>query len=177
MTRRVLPGIGICNIAFGKGGAVVRLGRLAVLVALMLTGLVVACSESVPVDNGHVTLVTASGRHVYEVELALTPEMQARGLMFRRDMAADHGMLFVYGEVEEAHFWMRNTYIPLDMIFIDAAGRVNRVAANTEPLSDRIVASDGPVRAVLELNAGAAAAIGLEPGDKVEHPMLAESAH
>lgn len=150
--------------------------RLALVFGLVFAALVGGCSDEVASDPGKLTLVTASGRHVYGVELALTPEMQARGLMYRREMAADHGMLFDFREPKEAHFWMRNTFIPLDIIFIAGNGRVHRIAADTEPLSDTIVPSEGPVRAVLELNAGTAAAIGLAPGDLVEHPVFAETA-
>ncbi|MEZ5840651.1 MAG: DUF192 domain-containing protein [Hyphomicrobiales bacterium] len=151
--------------------------KFAAAVWLLLATMLVACDGTGGpdvADTGHLTLVTDSGRHVYEVELALTPEAQARGLMFRREMAPDHGMLFDFHESREAHFWMRNTYLPLDMIFITADGHVYRIAANTEPLSERIVPSNGPVRAVLELNAGAAEAIGLKPGDVVEHPVFSE---
>ena len=119
------------------------------------------------------TIETASGRHEFQVELAATPEQQRRGLMFRTEMASDRGMLFDFRTEREAYFWMKNTYISLDIIFIRADGRVHRIAAATTPLSEKIVPSRGPVRAVLELNAGTAEKIGLKPGDRVAYRIFA----
>ncbi len=121
-------------------------------------------------------LVTAKGRHEISVEIADTPEKQSVGLMFRRSMPADHGMLFPYRSEQELTMWMSNTYISLDMVFIRADGRVHRVARNTEPLSEKIVASNGPVLAVLELIAGSADRLVIEPGSRVEHPVFAGAA-
>ena len=123
-------------------------------------------------DPGTVVLKTGTGEHTYTVELAETPAEQAKGLMFRRTMAPTHGMLFVYDTPREIGMWMRNTYIPLDMIFIDARGRVHRIETHTEPFSTDIISSGGQVAAVLELNAGQADKIGLKPGDEVLHPAL-----
>jgi uncharacterized membrane protein (UPF0127 family) len=119
-----------------------------------------------------VTLVTASGRHDFQVEVMRTPEQRARGLMFRRFMPQDRGMLFDFERVEPVSMWMQNTYIPLDMVFIRADGTVARVAEQTEPLSTRTIPSGEPVLGVLEVNGGVAARIGLKPGDKVEHPLF-----
>ncbi|ODN70120.1 hypothetical protein A6302_02542 [Methylobrevis pamukkalensis] len=107
------------------------------------------------------------------MELALTADQRSEGLMYRREMAPDHGMLFDMERVAPAHFWMRNTYISLDIIFIEKNGRVATIAANTEPLSERMIGSGVPVRFVLELVAGTAAKIGLAPGDRVDHPVIA----
>jgi uncharacterized membrane protein (UPF0127 family) len=115
-------------------------------------------------------LVTAGGPKTIDVEIAATPEQQALGLMFRTSLADDKGMLFPYGEARELTMWMKNTYIPLDMVFIRADGTVHRIAAKTEPLSERIVYSEGPVTAVLELAGGAAERLGLKPGDRVRDP-------
>ena len=95
-----------------------------------------------------------------------------RGLMDRRYMAPDHGMLFEFDRDAPVSFWMKNTYIPLDMIFIAPSGVVTHIAANAEPLSERVIPSGGPCVAVLELDGGMAASIGLKVGDKVRHPFF-----
>jgi uncharacterized protein len=118
-------------------------------------------------------IVTASGqRHVFEVEFANTDESRARGLMFRRYMAPNRGMLFDFGAEREVGMWMQNTYIPLDMLFIRADGIVTRIEERTEPLSTRTISSGGPVRSVLELNGGLTANLGIRAGDRVEHAMF-----
>jgi uncharacterized membrane protein (UPF0127 family) len=118
------------------------------------------------------TVVTSTGRHVFQVEVMRKPEDLARGLMFRRTMAANRGMLFDFGEVKPVAMWMRNTYLPLDMVFIDQHGVVANVAENTEPLSEANIVSVRPVLSVLEVNAGTARRIGLKPGDRVEHSLF-----
>jgi len=118
------------------------------------------------------TVVTASGRHVFQVEVMRTPEQRARGLMFRRFMPADRGMLFDFEQTAPVSMWMQNTYIPLDMVFIRADGTVARIAEQTEPLSTRTIPSGEPVLSVLEVNGGVAARIGLKPGDRIEHPLF-----
>ena len=110
--------------------------------------------------------------HSFSVELALTPEEQRQGLMYRRELAEDAGMLFFYPACARAAFWMKNTYIPLDMVFVDRHGVVASIATDTEPFSERTIASGPPVWAVVELNAGAAAKIGLAVGDRVRHPLF-----
>jgi uncharacterized membrane protein (UPF0127 family) len=117
-------------------------------------------------------LVTASGVHVLEVEIAATPEKQALGLMYRTSLPETKGMLFPHKQPRELTMWMRNTYIPLDMVFIRADGTVHRIESRTEPLSDRIITSGGPVSAVLEIAGGAAERFGLKPGDKVRHSVF-----
>jgi uncharacterized protein len=115
---------------------------------------------------------TASGRHTFQVELATTAEQRRQGLMFRASLDADRGMLFDFGRTEPVTMWMRNTYIPLDMLFIDDDGRIRRIAADVQPLSDAIIGSGGPVRAVLELPAGTSAERGIAVGDLVIHPIF-----
>ena len=115
---------------------------------------------------------TRSGVHAFSVEVMRTPDQQARGLMFRRYMPDDRGMLFTFGRNEPVFMWMKNTYIPLDMVFIDRKGVVASIAADTEPFSERTIASGPPVWGVVELNAGAAAKMGLAVGDKVRHPFF-----
>jgi uncharacterized protein len=117
-------------------------------------------------------IATSTGRHAFQVEIANNDKTRERGLMDRRYMAADHGMLFEFDRDAPVSFWMKNTYIPLDMIFIARSGVVTRIVANAEPLSERVIPSGGPCAAVLELNGGTAASIGLKVGDKVRHPFL-----
>ena len=126
--------------------------------------------------EGHLELVTSSGVHVFDVEIATTPEKQALGLMFRTTLPETKGMLFPHEAPREVTMWMRNTYIPLDMVFIRADGTVHRIEKRTEPLSERVIASQGPVAAVLEIAGGLAEKLGLQPGDKVRHPYFAAPA-
>ena len=122
------------------------------------------------------TLVTERGRHEIRVEVAETEQAKALGLMFRTEVPAGTGMLFPYDEPHEITMWMRNTYVSLDMIFIRADGIVHRIAENTEPMSEDIIASRGNVSAVLELAAGEARRLGLKPGDRVEFRTFGGSA-
>lgn len=108
----------------------------------------------------------------FRVEVARNDADRAQGLMFRRSMPADQGMLFDFGRVEPISMWMQNTYLSLDMLFIRPDGTIARIAANTEPLSTRTIPSGEPVLAVLELNAGTAARLGIKAGDRVEHPIF-----
>ncbi len=115
-------------------------------------------------------LVTQAGEHKIEVEVAETPQEKSVGLMFRPSVPANTGMLFPYETAQEVTMWMRNTYVSLDMVFIRADGIVHRIEERTEPFSERVIPSQGPVTAVLELAAGEAARLGLKPGDRVIHP-------
>lgn len=117
-------------------------------------------------------VTTDAGDKQFQVERADDPQERARGLMFRREMADEHGMLFDFGAEEPASFWMANTYIPLDMIFIKADGTIESIAERTTPLSQRSVTSKGPVRYVLEINGGLSDELGIEPGDKVSGPAM-----
>jgi uncharacterized membrane protein (UPF0127 family) len=119
-----------------------------------------------------IEIVSKSGVHVFAVELARNDAERAQGLMFRKELPEGRGMLFDFQRDQEVSFWMKNTLIPLDMIFIRSDGRILRIAENTEPLSERQVPSGGPVRAVLEVIGGTAKKLGIEPGDKVAAPML-----
>ena len=114
----------------------------------------------------------AGGKHSFQVELALTPEQQAQGLMFRRELAEDAGMLFLYRRSGFVSMWMKNTLIPLDMVFIAADGRIAYVAERTVPGSLASISAGEPVKAVLELNGGTAARLGIRPGDRVIYPAL-----
>jgi uncharacterized membrane protein (UPF0127 family) len=117
-------------------------------------------------------IATQSGVHVFAVELAVTDEQRARGLMFRKELPEGRGMLFDFKRDEEVAMWMENTYVSLDMLFVERDGRIRRIAENTEPLSRRTIPSGGPVRAVLEVVAGTARKLGIRPGDRIAHPMF-----
>ena len=118
-------------------------------------------------------LVTGAGQETpIDVEMAVDPKEKELGLMFRTELADNQGMLFPYGGAQEVSMWMHNTYIPLDMVFIRADGTVYRIEQRAEPLSDRIITSQGLVSAVLELPGGAAERLGLKPGDHVRHPLF-----
>ena len=110
--------------------------------------------------------------HSFMVELAVTDEERSRGLMYRKELPDGRGMLFDFKQEQEVGFWMKNTYIPLDMIFIRADGTIRRITANTEPLSERTVSSGGSVRYVLEVIGGTAKKLGIEAGDKVTGAAL-----
>lgn len=114
-------------------------------------------------------ITTAAGKtHRFLVEIARTPEEQARGMMNRQSLAPDRGMLFPYDPPQPVAFWMKNTLIPLDMVFISPGGRILRIEANAVPLSLDPVGSGDAVEAVLELAGGRSAELGLAAGDKVE---------
>jgi uncharacterized membrane protein (UPF0127 family) len=125
-------------------------------------------------STGTLVLKTETGDHNFNIEVATTNEERALGLMFRRSLPENSGMLFLYDPPQPAAMWMKNTLIPLDMVFISADGTVHRVEANTEPFSTALIPSEGPVVGVLELNAGEADKIGLKRGDKVIYPGLAK---
>lgn len=117
-------------------------------------------------------IATRNGVQVFSVELAKTEEEKATGLMYRKQLADGKGMLFDFSPEQEVSMWMKNTYISLDMIFIGADGRITRIAENTEPMSTRIISSNGLARAVLEVPAGTAQKYGIRPGDRVAHPLF-----
>jgi uncharacterized protein len=119
------------------------------------------------------TIVTRAGqRHDFTVEMALTPEQQTVGLMFRPEVKADEGMIFDWGAPRESSMWMRNTLAPLDMVFIAADGRIHRIAERTVPLSLTPIDSRGPVRATLELQAGITEKLDIRVGDRVLHRLF-----
>ncbi len=115
------------------------------------------------------TIRSATGEHRFTVEVAATPEQQERGLMFVRSLAPDRGMIFPYDPPQQVSFWMKNTLIPLDMIFIRADGTIARIAT-AKPLDETPVPGGEPIAAVLEIAAGRAAELGIRAGDKVEWP-------
>lgn len=114
------------------------------------------------------TVTSAGKRHRFRVEVAATSAEQAQGLMFRTAMGADEGMIFPMAPARQAAFWMKNTVIPLDIIFIAPDGRISNIAENAVPYSETPLPSTGPVKGVLELNGGRASQLGIHPGDLVE---------
>ena len=123
-------------------------------------------------EKSALSIITASGEKTFEVEIAKTPLQQAQGLMYRHSMPADAGMLFVYARPQRASYWMRNTFIPLDMIFIGADGRIVNIRQRTVPNSLAPVRSEGEVLAVLELNGGTTSRLGIKAGDAVRHEIF-----
>jgi len=115
---------------------------------------------------------TASGAQKFTVEVARSPRQHAQGLMFRRRLAADAGMLFVYQRAEPVAMWMQNTFIPLDMLFIGADRRIVHIVERTVPLSTETIGSVEPALSVLELNAGTVSRLGIKSGDVVVSPAL-----
>jgi uncharacterized protein len=155
-------------------GPVMRRCLLVLLAVLSVLNLPFAGADGrvAAADLQSLEIASKSGVHVFAVELASTPEEQAKGLMYRRQLPEGQGMLFDFHREQPTSFWMKNTYIPLDMIFIRGDGRILRIAENTMPLSEALVPSGGPVRAVLEVNAGTAKKLGIAPGDRVGHAIF-----
>jgi len=131
-------------------------------------------------QNGELTyprsslvIATAAGRDLkFDVELALDDEHRAHGLMFRKKLGPYEGMLFDFFQEMPVSFWMKNTLIPLDMVFIAADGTIKHVHANAVPQTTDPIPSNYPVRAVLEINGGSARLLGIKPGDKVKHAIF-----
>jgi hypothetical protein len=127
-----------------------------------------------PLPMEDLSIETAQGVRRFHVEIADNDAEREQGLMYRRTMAADHGMLFEFDPPQPVSFWMHNTYLSLDIIYIGPDGRILNIADHATPFSDENLPSAGPVRGVLELNAGRAEALGILPGDLVRHHIFAE---
>lgn len=118
------------------------------------------------------TIKSQSSEYKFEVEIADDAEERAQGLMFRKNLAPNAGMLFIYPTVQDVAFWMKNTLIPLDMLFIAADGHIVRIEKQATPLSETAIPSGAPVKAVLEVNGGLADELGVKQGDLVKYPGL-----
>jgi uncharacterized membrane protein (UPF0127 family) len=151
-----------------KGGFM----RALRLTAFLLFGLLVAAGPVRPAGLQVLEIASKTGVHAFSVEIVDNDADRAKGLMFRKELPEGKGMLFDFKTEQEVSFWMENTYIPLDMIFIRADGIILRIAENTEPLSTRIIPSGGKVRGVLEVIGGTARKFGIAPGDRVAHPIF-----
>ena len=152
--------------------------RRAVVIAatLALSGPGWASAQPAPgsVSFQHATLVIESGgkRLPFKIEVADTDAERELGLMYRNSLPADAGMLFDFKQDQQVDMWMHNTHIPLDMLFIDRTGRIVNIAQRAVPYSDETISSAGPVRAVLEVNGGTAARLGLKSGDRVIYSLF-----
>ena len=139
------------------------------LAALFLWTLTVSATAG-PINE--VTVLTAQDRHVFKIELAATPASRRRGLMHRRELAADAGMLFIFPELSHQSFWMKNTLIPLDMLFLVGDGRIVHIHHNAQPHSLTDITPKAKSMAVLEINGGLSRSLGIKTGDRVLHPSL-----
>jgi uncharacterized protein len=158
--ERVAPGAALFRV----------LSTVFALILLMSTA--TDASAQVAMRRDTLILKTAAGDKSIDTEIADTSEQKAMGLMFRTSLADTAGMLFPYVPPTEITMWMKNTFIPLDMVFIKSDGTVHRIAARTEPLSEKVIASEGECAAVLELAGGAAERLGLRVGDRVLHALF-----
>ncbi len=150
-----------------------RLVRYLLVPLVLLFAAGAAAQSSVTFERSKLVVAGESGRHDFDVELAVSPDQRAQGLMYRRGLPGNAGMLFDFGaRPQRASMWMKNTFIPLDMLFITGDGRIESIAQRTVPHSLVAVSSRGPVRAVLELNGGTVARLGIAPGDRIEHPIF-----
>lgn len=144
-------------------------GKSALSALFLLFAFTAAALAGVEFTKEKMRLVTADKTvHELTVELAVEPDQREQGLMFRRSMDADHGMLFDFGETRRVMMWMKNTYLPLDMLFIDTKGIVRTIRENAVPLSEAIIDSGEPIAFVLELNAGTVKRLHIQPGDRLE---------
>jgi uncharacterized membrane protein (UPF0127 family) len=138
----------------------------------LLVALFFSLAASHAAEKSLLEIASKTGVHSFSVEVVDNDADRAKGLMFRKSLPEGTGMLFDFKTEQNVAFWMQNTYIPLDMIFIRADGRILRIAENTEPMSTKQIPSGGPVLAVLEVIAGTARKFGIVPGDRVAHPIF-----
>ena len=142
---------------------------LSVLIVL------VALAPALALDRTTVEIASKTGVHVFTVEIADTEQARERGLMFRKELPPGRGMLFDFQREQQVGFWMKNTLISLDMIFIDGRGRIVSIAQDAKPMSEDVIMSGGQVRAVLEVDGGTARRLGIAPGDRVYNPIFSGS--
>ncbi len=151
-----------------------RLGS-AILAATLAIAAPVAAQAPVVFEQTELAIITAAGeRHVFKADWAKTWPQKYRGLMFRQEMPLDHGMLLDYDPPEPSSIWMRNTFIPLDLIFIRPDGVIESMYLGAKPHDETARPSKGPVRAILEVNAGVVRLLGIKAGDRVEHSIFAK---
>lgn len=144
--------------------------RLILPITFFLLTAVTHSQEIGPLED--LEIKTSKGTFKLQVEIADDPEERAQGLMHRKSLPKDYGMLFDFGQEQPVSFWMKNTYVSLDMIFIRKNGTVASIERNTEPLSEEGVPSGAAVRFVLEVEAGVADELGVEVGDKIRHERI-----
>jgi uncharacterized membrane protein (UPF0127 family) len=146
--------------------------RFALLLMLATLAWPLLASHTGAAEQGTLEIATKLGVRIFSVELAVTDEERAKGLMNREQVPDGYGMLFDFKQEQQVSMWMKNTLVSLDMIFIRDDGRIARIAERTEVKSEKIISSGAPVRAVLEVVAGTAKKFGIAPGDKVAHPIF-----
>ena len=151
-------------------------GFAAALRSVAVTAFLAATAGSTLAQENQLTLRTATGEYKFNVEVVDTNESRAQGLMFRTELADDAGMLFDFKEERKVSFWMQNTLIPLDMIFIGADGVVDKVHVNARPQDPTSIPSGVPVQFVLEIPGGRSVETGLKPGDTVDHDRIVKAA-
>ncbi|TCQ28351.1 DUF192 domain-containing protein [Rhizobium sp. PP-CC-3G-465] len=145
--------------------------RRTILMAGMLLAAAPSYAADVTFEKAPLTISTTDGKtHTFTVELALDSNQRAQGLMFRREMPADHGMFFDFGQTRQVMMWMKNTFLPLDMLFVSKDGKVETIHENAVPHSESIIDSRVPVAYVVELNAGVAKTLSITPGAHVALP-------
>ena len=148
----------------------IGLSRRALMMGAVLSAFSGAARAAlVTFAKSKLVIATAKGQFPFDIELALTPEQMAQGLMYRRTLAADAGMLFDYGDPQPIAMWMKNTFIPLDMIFIAKDGKVVDFHERAVPMSLDTIESKVPAKAVMEVNAGTVARLGIQIGDTVRY--------
>jgi uncharacterized membrane protein (UPF0127 family) len=143
-----------------------------IVVMLTCIGAAIGSAASDSPSDSTLIIATRNAEHRFTIELARTPAEMERGLMYRDRLAPDHGMLFLYEEDGAVSFWMKNTLIPLDLLFADASGRITQIAKRAVPMSTALISSAGPVRAVLEVNGGTADRLDIAVGDRLVHPAF-----
>ncbi|HEY0218438.1 MAG TPA: DUF192 domain-containing protein [Afipia sp.] len=147
-----------------------RVGLIAFVAAMLVSLLPVQSSRATETQS--LEIITKSGVQVFTIEMAVTDEERMKGLMYRKSLAEGRGMLFDFSPEQNVQMWMKNTYIPLDMIFIRTDGTILSIAQNTQPLSEKIISSGGLAKGVLEVAGGTARKLGIAPGDRVAHPLF-----
>jgi len=147
-----------------------RFSPLRTLGVALAFGLALASGAPAADKPGEIQVKTRTGTHAITVEWAITPSQRERGLMGREKMAPNHGMLFDFGNEQPLYFWMKNTPLSLDMIFIKADGRTSRIERGAKPFSEDLIPGGAPARYVLEMVAGSAERLGLAPGDRFTIP-------
>lgn len=160
-----------CCLRIGPDWISMRLRLWLPLAALLIWGHAGALAAAAAAIN-EVTVATAQGRHAFTVELAATPDSRRQGLMHRRELALDAGMLFIFETPGPLSFWMKNTLIPLDMLFLVGDGRIVHIHHNAQPHSLTPISPGREAIAVLEINGGLSRRLGIKIGDRVLHPSL-----
>ena len=151
------------------------LRNTAILAGALTIAWVAAAQSPAVFERTTLSIETAEGRHAFKIELALTPAQQSQGLMFRRRLAADAGMLFFHQRDTFATMWMRNTFVPLDMLFVAADGSIVHIVERTVPQSLTTISAGKPVRAVLEVTAGTVRRLAIRSGDRLIHPLFGDA--